>query len=619
MKKKATMSETNRIAFQADVTHLLDLVIHSLYTQKEIFLRELLSNAFDALEKLRFRAISEPGLLESEASLEVRITADKEAGTLTIEDSGVGMTRDELVRNLGTIAHSGSRAFLEKMTAEKKEGGSTPDLIGRFGVGFYSAYLVADRVEVTSLAAGEREAYRWSSDAKEAFTIEPARKVERGTQVVLHLREDQKRFLSDWEIRELVRQYSDFVGFPVKLKGKEGGFEVINRATALWQRSPSEVTPAQYEDLYKHLLHDAEGPLAYTHFRIEGTQMFSGILYVPKRPPFELYGPTKRGVRLYVKRVFIMEDCDALLPPWLRFVRGIVDSDDLPLNVSRELLQDSTLARTIKKQVTKKVLDRLEELAKESPETYAELWRAYGAVLKEGLAMDPEHKDRIASLARFRSTKEEATSLDDYVARMREGQPAIYYAIGEPSAIADAPQLEALKKRGDEVLLMTDPVDEWAVDALSKWKEKPLLSAMREELELDPVPEAKSEPLKPLLARIKSVLGERIKDAGVTSRLGESPACLVVPKGAHHATIERMLRASGQKVNTTKRVFEVNPESAVIGKLAQMVSGGSDEPAVDRWIETLYDQAILAEGGQPDDPVKFARRITELLERAASS
>jgi molecular chaperone HtpG len=597
--------ETHR--FQADVTELLRLVIHSLYTNKEIFLRELLSNAFDALEKLRFRAVTEPELLGSEKALEVRIIPDPDAGTLTIEDTGIGMTREELAQNLGTIAHSGSRAFLEKMRGEK---GADLTLIGQFGVGFYSAYLVADRVEVVSLAAGKREAHRWSSDAKESFSIEPARRAERGTQVVLHLRQDQKEYLDAWRIRELVRTFSDFVAFPVKLQTREG-FETINRASALWQRSPGEVTPTQYEELYKHLTHDVDPPLAYTHFKIEGTQLFSGILYIPKKPPFELYTRTKRGLRLYVKRVFIMEDCEALLPQWLRFVRGVVDSDDLPLNVSRELLQDSSLARTIKKQLTKKSLERLEQMASETPADYATFWSAFGAVLKEGVAIDAEHRERIAALCRFRSTAEESTSLDAYVSRMKEDQKGIYYAIGRAKALADAPHLEALRARGHEVLLMADAVDEWAIDALGKYKDKPFLSAMREDLALEPAPAEKVERTKTLLARMKSVLGERVRDVAVTTRLASSPCCLVLPKGAPHAPMVQALRAAGHDVPAQRRILEVNPDSPLVQKVAALVDAG--DPAADAWIETLHDLAIVSEGEGVEDPARFAKRLAELL------
>ena len=607
------MSETPQThRFEADVTELLQLVIHSLYTSKEIFLRELLSNSFDALEKLRFRAVSEPSLLEREKELEVRITADTEAGTLTIEDTGVGMSREDLVKNLGTIAHSGSRAFLDKLKGS--QAGGDVSLIGQFGVGFYSAYLVADKVEVTSRAADSEEAFRWTSDAKESFTIEPAEKAERGTRVVLHLRGDQKQFLEAFQIRELVRQYSDFVAFPVKLAGKDG-FETNNRASALWQRSPSEVTKEQYEELYKHLTHDADAPLAYTHFKIEGTQLFSGVLFFPRKPPFELYTQQKRGVRLYVKRVFIMEDCDALLPTWLRFVRGVVDSDDLPLNVSRELLQDSSIVRTIKKQITRKALDRLEQLAADSPEEYAAFWGTFGPVLKEGIATDSEHKERVAALCRFRTTKETSSSLAAYVSRMKEGQKSIHYAIGEAKAIGDAPQLEALVARGEEVILMTDPVDEWVVDSLRTFEDKPFASVMRQEEELDAVPAEKTEKAAPTIARMKSVLGERIAGVELTTRLTTSPCCLVLPRGAHHASVTRMLRAAGHDVPAGKRVLEVNPDSTVITKLAALIA--KEDPAADRWVETLYDQAILAEGGQPDDPVRFARRITELLESAS--
>jgi len=618
------MSETHH--FQAEVSELLKLVINSLYSHKEIFLRELISNASDAVDRLRFRAISEPELTADGAPFEIRLSADDEAGTLTIEDTGIGMTREELVKNLGTIAHSGSRAFLEKL---QQSGGDKPSLIGQFGVGFYSAYLVADRVEVISRSAGSSQAYRWSSDARDSFTVDEAERAERGTAVVLHLKEEHKRYLEPWELRELVRRYSDYVSHPIKLREEEGDkkgeFTVINKASALWQRPAREVTKEQYEEFYRHLTHDQEAPLASTHFQVEGTLLFSGILFIPKKAPFDLFqAQGRRGVHLFVKRVFIMEDCDEILPPWLRFVRGVIDSDDLPLNVSRELLQDSAVVRTIRKQAIKKTLDRLEELARDDADAYKTFWGEFGPVLKEGIATDDEYRDRVAELSRFHSTHGEGVwSLADYVGRMPEGQKEIYYAIGDsPSAVASSPYLEALRKRGYEVLLLSDPIDEWAVDALRKYKEKSLVSAMRADLKLD---EEKGEEQKkqegavgPLCDRIKSFLKGKVVDVRPSERLTDSPACLVVPQGAHHAPMEQLLRASGRPQGPSRRILEVNPSHPLIQSLQSLNEREPGSARLQDWVETLYDQAVLMEGGRLEDPNLFARRLTSLLQEAAA-
>ncbi|RYE91786.1 MAG: molecular chaperone HtpG, partial [Myxococcales bacterium] len=596
----------------------------SLYSHKEIFLRELVSNASDAIDRLRFRAIAEPDLLAGGTPLEIRLSADAEAGTLTIEDTGVGMTHDELVENLGTIAHSGSRAFVEKL-----QSGDKPSLIGQFGVGFYSAYLVADRVEVISRAAGAEGAFKWTSDARDSFSVEPAERAERGTAIVLHLKEDQKQFLEEWELRDLVRRYSDYVSHPIKLRHgegeKKGEFEVINKASALWQRRPADVTQEQYDDFYRHLTHDFEAPLAQAHFKVEGSLQFSGILFFPKKAPNDLFqSQGKRGVHLFVKRVFIMEDCDEVLPPWLRFVRGVVDSDDLPLNVSRELLQDSAVVRTIRKQVIKRALDRLEEMATNEPENYAIFWKEFGPVLKEGIATDHEYRDRLAELARFASTHGEGlTSLADYVGRMPEGQTDIYFAIGESSAaVAQSPYLEALRQHNYEVLLLSDPVDEWTVDALREYKDKKLVSAMRADLKLaDKTDEQKksAEEAGPLLERIKSVLTGKVVDVRPSDRLTDSPAVLVVPPGAHHAPMEQMLRAAGRAGVSTRRILEINPGHPLIRSLEALHERDGASAQVQEWVETLYDQAVLMEGGRLEDPNRFARRLTALLQQVAAA
>jgi molecular chaperone HtpG len=629
--------------FQAEVSQDLKLVIHSLYTSKEIFLRELLSNASDALDKLRFRALTEPELMGSDPSLEVRIRYDKAKRTLSIDDNGIGMTEAELVENLGTVAHSGSRSLVEKLTEAAKEaksggdGANKPDLqlIGQFGVGFYSGYLVADRVEVVSRAAGEKGrsgAHRWTSQGEETFSIEPATRAERGTEVILHLREDQAHFLDDWELRSLVSRYSDYVAYPIKLevtKKVDGAdkreLEQINRASALWQRPKSEITPEQYEDLYRHLTHDAGGALAWTHFKVEGTQEFVGLVYVPKHAPFDLFEQGKRrGLRLFVKRVFIMEDCDEVLPPWLRFVRGVVDSDDLPLNVSRELLQDSSILRSIKKQIVKKTLDLLDSIASDRPEDYLAFWKAFGSVMKEGLALDADARDRIAALCRFESSKGGLVSLDEYVARLPEKQEAIYYVFGESLAnVAGSPHLEALRARGFEVLYLVDPVDEFAIAGLHDYKGKKLVSAMRAELSIDATDEEKrekerlSEGLKPLFDRVKKTLESRIKDVRVSDRLTDSPSCLVLDAHATPAFMERLFKDRGRPVPHQKRILELNAMHPLVQSLSTLADKAPDDPRLDEWIEVLYDQAVLTEGGTLDDPNRFAKRVATLLTQAA--
>ncbi|GAC1351769.1 MAG: molecular chaperone HtpG [Polyangiales bacterium] len=663
----AAQPQAQRHPFQAEVSQVLRLVIHSLYSHKEIFLRELISNASDALDKLRFRALTEPELLKGDPSLEIRIMADREAGTLTIEDSGIGMNQAELIENLGTIAHSGSRAFLEQLAAraaqnskDAKEPQASKDskdvgLIGQFGVGFYSSYLVADQVEVVSRSATASEAFLWSSDAKEGFTVEPTPREARGTSVVLHLRDDQKEFLEEWRLRELVVKYSDFVSHPIKLrvqrrapavsavpegsavsegsdasetatKPPQASFETVNQASALWQRSKSEITDEQYAEFYRHVSHDHQPPLARTHFVVEGTQQFVGLLFVPAHAPPGMQSRTQsQGIRLFVKRVFIMDDCEQLIPEWLRFVRGVVDSDDLPLNVSREILQDSAAMRTIRKQVTKRVLDLLDEIAKDRAEDYSTFWKQVGSVLKSGLAIDYEYRERIGKLLRYQGTHGEGlTSLTDYVSRMKEGQEAIYYIFGESvKSISNSPHLEGLRSRGYEVLYMTDPVDEWASNSLGQFDGKPLVSAMRADLKLSETPEEKQQKqasetsLKPLLEHIQAVLSEHVREVRLSERLTDSPCCLVIGDAMNHAYLERLLREKGHSSPKTKRVLEINPTHPLIKNLATLRAQNGDSSSINEWIELLYDQALLTEGNAIEDPNRFAKRVTDLLASVA--
>ncbi len=620
-------------SFQAEVSQVLHLVIHSLYSHKEIFLRELVSNASDALDKLRFRALTEPDLYGGDTDLGIRIRADREQRTLTIEDNGIGMTEEELVRDLGTVARSGSRAFLEQLA---QRGQKDARLIGQFGVGFYSAYLVADRVEVVSRAAGAGQVgqvgHRWISEAKDTFTVAPDERATRGTAITLHLREDQTEFLDEWRLRDLVKRYSDYVSHPIRLLVTKGSgadakteYETVNRASALWQRPKGEITEEQYDEFYRHLAHAPEGEtaLARSHFKVEGTQEFAGLLYVPREKPFELrFGMKHRGVRLYVKRVLVMEDCEEIVPEWLRFIVGVIDSDDLPLNVSREILQQSSAVRTIKKQLVKHALDALEGLATERPDDYTTAWRAFGALIKQGVGSDFEYRERLAKLLRYESSEGEGLhSLAEYVKRMKEGQDAIYYVIGESKkALEGAPHLEGLRKRGYEVLLMTDPIDEWATESLRTFEGKPLVSAMRADLKIGATEDEKkarqveSEALRPLFERVRSVLGDRITEVRASDRLTDSPCCLVLASAGPHGYVERLLREAGRDVPKSSRILELNPEHPVVRRLEALVDGGdTDATRIADWIEVLYDQALVAEGAPIDDPGGFARRITSLL------
>jgi molecular chaperone HtpG len=622
--------EAGKHAFQAEVGQVLHLVIHSLYSHKEIFLRELVSNASDALDKLRFRAITEPELYEGDTSLGIRIRADRDKKTLTIEDSGVGMSEAELVGDLGTVARSGSRAFLEQLA---QRGQKDARLIGQFGVGFYSSYLVADRVEVVSRAAGPNQtAHSWVSDGKDTFTVVPAERAARGTAITLHLRDDQLEFLDDWRLRDLVKRYSDYVSHPIELLTTQGTgadakseYETVNKASALWQRPKAEVTDAQYEEFYKHLSRGGDAaPLARSHFRVEGTQEFVGLLFIPRERPFELrVGMKHRGVRLYVKRVLVMEDCEDVVPEWLRFIVGVIDSDDLPLNVSREILQESSAVRTIKKQVVKHALDAIESMAAERVEDYTTFWKAFSPFVKQGAATDFENKERLSKLLRYESTGgENLTSLADYVARMKEGQEAIYYAVGESrKALEGAPHLEGLRRRGYEVLLMTDPVDDWVANSLPSFEGKPLLSAMRADLKIQPKEEEKkareadAEALRPLFARIRAVLGERVTEVRASDRLTDSPCCLVLAGAGPHGYVERLLREAGRELPKASRIFEVNPGHPIVANLRARVEQG--DIRVGDWIELLYDQSLLAEGAPLDDPSGFARRLNALLVTAS--
>ena len=628
-------------AFQADVREVLSLVVNSLYTHKEVFLRELISNASDALDSLSYRGLTDASLLGDEKDLRIEILIDSEARTITVRDTGAGMSHDELVKNLGTIAHSGTKRLLESMSGDQRR--DLP-LIGQFGVGFYSAFLVAEEVTVTSRAAGASQAWQWQSRAAGEFTVAPADRTARGTDVTLRLKEGEDDFLREWTVRELVRRYSDFVRHPILLRvtrkkedsdETETSFERINQASALWTRPKAEITKEQYDEFYKHLTHDWEPPLAHAHFKVEGTQEMTGLLFIPKSTPMEFLATKKTGVRLFVRRVFIMDDCDDLLPEWLRFLRGIVDSDDLPLNVSREFLQRDKTSAQMKKSIVRHALTMLEDLAAEGETTvkdedgkettvrrYEQFWRQFGRILKEGIHADPSNRDRIAKLLRFESSHGAAlTSLPDYVSRMPTAQASIYYVGADSRAAAEAsPHIEGLKKRGYEVLFFTDPVDEWIVDGLREFDGKRIISAAKGELDLPTedaekkAGEEKAGLFAELVAKVKSALGDRIGDVRVSNRLTSSPACLVTEEHGVSPHVERLMRANRYEVPVQKRILEINPEHRVIQRLRELSADESNAPRVEELSSVLYDQAVVAEGGVPADPARFSRQLTKLLE-----
>lgn len=637
-----TESTKSTHSFQAEVSQVLGLVINSLYSNKEIFLRELLSNSSDALDKARFAGLTDPDLLGDE-TLKIQLSVDPEKRTLTIHDNGIGMTREELVQNLGTVAHSGTGEFLKKLEEAKDV-----NLIGQFGVGFYSAYLVADQVEVISRAAGSDEAFCWSSDAKDSFSIEPAERDARGTDLVLHLKEDQDELLKEWHLRELVKKYSDYIEHPIELEversesktegegddaktttTKTKSFEQVNRASALWQRPESDISEEQYEEFYKHLTRDQEAPLTRSHFKVEGTQLFTGLLYVPRRPPFDLFSSeTSHGVRLHVKRVFIMDDCAELLPRWLRFVRGVIDSEDLPLNVSREILQDSAMVRVIQKQIVKRSLDMIEKL--QSTDDYAVFIEHFGSVIKEGLhfEQDKKRKQRIAKLCRWESTFRDAdkgetkVSLEDYVSRMKEGQTAIYYVFGSSrQMVENAPHLEMLKERGYEVLLMTDAIDQWAVDGLLEFDGKPLISAMASDLKLPDAEESETQEtdkaeLGGLIDAVRAILDESVSEVRLSDRLAGSPACLVLPADGLPPYLERLMRMQNQDMPKQKRALELNPKHGLIRGLMALHEKDPESAKIKEWVQLLFSQALLAEGSPLENPAEVVQGMTALLTTA---
>ena len=624
-------STKETLGFQAEVKQLLQLMIHSLYSNKDIFLRELISNASDAADKLRFEALADAALFESDPELKIRIAFDRAARTLTISDNGIGMSRQEVIDHIGTIAKSGTREFFSKLSGDQKKDAA---LIGQFGVGFYSAFIVADRVTLTTRRAGltAEHGVRWESEGAGDYTLETVDKPGRGTEIVLHLREGEDEFLSDYKLKSVIRTYSDHITLPIVMKKTEwkDGVEVptlddetVNKASALWARARKDISDDEYREFYKHVAHDFEPPLAWSHNRVEGKQEYISLLYVPSHAPFDLYDRERRhGIKLYVRRVFIMDDAEQLMPAYLRFVRGVIDSSDLPLNVSREILQSSKDIDAIRAGSVKKVLGMLEDLATNQPEQYAAFWKEFGRVLKEGPGEDFANREKIAGLLRFASTHTDTdaqiVSLKDYVGRMKDGQSAIYYITADTFAAArHSPHLEVFRKKGIEVLLLSERVDEWLTGNLTEFDGKPLksvakggldLGALEDEAEKSAQKQAE-EALKPLIERIKTTLGERVKDVRVTHRLTDSPACLVSGEGDMSANLARLLKAAGQAAPALRPTLEINPDHALVARL----SGESDEGRFGDWANLLFEQALLAEGGQLDDPASFVRRLNGLL------
>ena len=628
-------------SFQAEVAQLLHLVTHSLYSNKEIFLRELVSNASDACDKLRFEALNNSGLYEDAPNLEVRIAFDKDAKTLTITDNGIGLSQQEAIDHLGTIAKSGTREFMSRLSGDQK---ADAQLIGQFGVGFYSGFIVADRITVESRRAGLKpeEGVRWISGGTGDFEVEAITRAARGTSVILHLREDATEYLSRWKLKEIIGKYSDHIALPILMRKEEwkegedgkGGemvltdeWEAVNQASALWTRHKKDITDEQYAEFYKAISHDWEAPLAWSHNRVEGSTEYTQLLYIPGKAPFDLWNREKKaGVKLYVKRVFIMDDAEALMPVYLRFVKGVIDSADLPLNVSRELLQESRDVKAIREGSTKRVLSMLEDLAKaekndeasaEDKAKYGKFYAEFGAVLKEGLGEDFANRERIAKLLRFASTSSDATdvSFADYKARMKEGQKAIYYITADTVAAAkSSPQLELFRKKGIEVLLMSDRVDEWALSFLTEFDGTPLQSVAKGAVDIGDLQddaekkaaEEAAEAFKPLLAKLKEALKDKAEDVRVTTRLVDSPACLVSKDQGMSLQLARMLKAAGQPVPDTKPVLEVNAGHALVKKL-------DNSPSFHDLAHILFDQALLAEGGLPEDPAAYVKRVNALL------
>lgn len=627
--------EKQTLGFQAEVKQLLQLMIHSLYSNKEIFLRELISNASDAADKLRFEAIDNSALFENDPDLKITVSFDKEKRTITISDNGIGMSRDDAIEHLGTIAKSGTKEFFSRLSGDQQKDAA---LIGQFGVGFYSGFIIADRITVETRRAGAaaNEGVRWESEGAGDFTVEAIDKATRGSDVILHLREGEDEFLSSWKLKSIIRKYSDHISLPIMMAKEEWDeekketvsrdeLETINQASALWARNKNDITPEQYTEFYKHVSHDFGEPLTYTHNRVEGRSEYTQLLYIPSQAPFDLWDRNKRGgIKLYVKRVFIMDDAEQLMPVYLRFVKGVIDSADLPLNVSREILQESRDVKVIREGSTKRVLGMLEELAnadeQEKKDKYTTFWNAFGQVLKEGMGEDATNKERIAKLLRFSSTTNDSdaqtVSFADYVSRMKEGQTKIFYATGESyNAAKNSPHLEIFRKKGIEVLLLTDRVDEWMLSYLEEFEGKELASVAKGDLDLGQLEDEAEkkqhqeteEQYKELVGKMQTALADKAKEVRITFRLTDSPACLVADENELSGNLLRMLKAAGQNAPDAKPILEINPDHPLVQRLKY------EDAKFDDWSNILFDQAMLAEGGNLNDPAGFVKRLNEML------
>ncbi|MDT8851946.1 molecular chaperone HtpG [Pantoea dispersa] len=621
-----TMKGQETRGFQSEVKQLLHLMIHSLYSNKEIFLRELISNASDAADKLRFRALSTPDLYEGDGDLRVRISVDKEKRTLTLSDNGIGMRRDEVIENLGTIAKSGTKAFLESMGSDQAK---DSQLIGQFGVGFYSAFIVADKVTVRTRAAGAKadEGVFWESAGEGEYTLAEIEKADRGTEITLHFREGEDDFLDAWRVRNVISKYSDHIALPVEIETKDEEndtvtWEKINKAQALWTRNKGEISDEEYNEFYKHIAHDFSDPAIWSHNRVEGKQEYTSLLYIPSRAPFDMWNrDSKHGLKLYVQRVFIMDDAEQFMPNYLRFVRGLIDSSDLPLNVSREILQDSRVTQSLRAALTKRSLQMLEKLAKDDAEKYQQFWKEFGLVLKEGPAEDHANQEAIAKLLRFATTQSEGAaqtvSLDDYFSRMVEGQEKIYYITADSYAAAkSSPHLELFRKKGIEVLLLSDRIDEWMMSYLTEFDGKAFQSVSKADESLSKLADEETEAqkeaekaLEPFVDRVKTLLGERVKEVRLTHRLTDTPAIVTTDANEMTTQMAKLFAAAGQDVPEVKYIFEINPEHTLVKRVADT----QDEARFAEWVELLLDQALLAERGTLDDPNQFIRRMNQLL------
>ena len=627
MATKENASE--KLVFQAEVKQLLHLMIHSLYSNKEIVIRELISNASDAADKLRFEALKDANLYEKDSELKIRLSFDKKKRTLTISDNGIGMSRDEVINNIGTIARSGTKEFLNNLTGDQAK---DANLIGQFGVGFYSSFIIADKVTVITRRAGTSKGIQWESQGEGEYTISEVEKDARGTDIILHLKKDEDEFLSDWTLKSIIKKYSDHITLPIVMKKSEwkDGEEVptdedetVNAASALWARNKNEIKEEEYNEFYKNLSYDQEPPLTYSHNRIEGKQEYISLLYIPTKAPFDLFDRERHhGVKLYVKRIFIMEASEKLMPNYLRFIKGVIDSADLPLNVSREILQDSKEVEAIRAGSTKKVLDLLEDMSEKEPDDYKKFWKEFGVVMKEGHSEDFQNREKLSKLFRFNSTHEETdaqvVSLKDYVARMKDGQEAIYYITADSyEAAKHSPHLEIFKKKDIEVLLLSDRVDEWLLSTFNEFEGKKLQSIAKGDLDLGKLEDEKEKEekkkiekdAKSLVEKIQKALGDKVKEVKVTHRLTDSPACLVAGEHDLSGNLERLLKAAGQKTPDTKPILEINPTH----KLIQKLENTSDSARFNDFAEVIFDQALISEGGQLKDPVAFVKKINQFL------